>query len=117
MNLTRIIGGFLMVLTVCHSSALLAQDIRLNHRNFTIPVIKERGVVIVSRTEIIPGAATAAQYLKQLVLSFDGSTDVKDISSIKVYCNTDSSYLLEESTLKAPLFNSSTPLLLAIPLR
>jgi len=109
MTLTRIIGGFLMVLTVCHSSALLAQDIRLNHRNFTIPVIKERGVVIVSRTEIIPGAATAAQYLKQLVLSFDGSTDVKDISSIKVYCNTDSSYLLEESTLKAPLFNSSTP--------
>lgn len=109
MSLTRIIEGFLTALTICMAPASFAGDIELNHRNFTIPVVKERGVIIVSRTEIVTQPGTAAHCLKQLVLNLGGSTDIKDISSIKVYCNTDSTYLSEEAALKAPLFNSHTP--------
>ncbi len=108
MNPKRVIRLFLLALTiaVCHSST--GQDVQLNHRNYTIPVIKERGVILISRTAISAETKSGAQYLKQLVLNLDGTTDLRDITSIKVYCNIDSNYLSEDAALKAPLFNNGT---------
>ena len=108
MSLTRIIGLFLLAILIIIAPKSFGQDIRLNHRNFTIPVIKERGVIIISRSEILTNDPSGQHYLKQVSLDLNGSTDLKDIVNIKVYCNSDSNYLTEEAALKAPLFNSGS---------
>lgn len=86
------------------------QDV-FSHRNFVIPVVKERGVIIISRTEIAASASLTPQYLKQLVIDLKGTTNLKDIASVNVYCNTDSAYLSGEAALKTPFFNSTTPII------
>nr|WP_317236137.1 BNR-repeat neuraminidase N-terminal domain-containing protein [Niabella hibiscisoli] len=110
MSPTRVIKLFLLVLTIAVGHSSTGQEVPLSQRNYTIPLIKERGVIILSRTAISAQTKPGAQYLKQLVLNLEGTTDLKDISSVKVYCNTDSNYLSEDAALKAPLFNNTTSL-------
>ncbi|WP_262915518.1 sialidase family protein [Niabella ginsengisoli] len=99
------IKKFLVILVaICNTILCYGQGVALRERNFTIPIVKERGAIALSRIEIILEDTTATQYLKQLTLNLNGTTHFNELHEIKVFITTDSNYLSEEASLKAPVF-------------
>lgn len=82
-----------------------AQHYKGSQRAFVIPVVKEKMFTSLLRITIMPiSMHDAAGYLKQITLDFGNTFIENEISSIKVYCNTDSSYLTEEKIFQSGLF-------------
>ncbi|WP_157557869.1 sialidase family protein [Niabella aurantiaca] len=73
-------------------------------KNFVVPVVKERSYTSLIRLAVSCRGGTAAPFLKQITLEISAATDLEMLGTLKVYGNTDSTYLTEEKALHEGLY-------------
>lgn len=98
------IKTFLGVALFFFTATCFAQQISIASKYYTIPVLKNKDNNTLVRLKIDLPQNPREFFMTRLSLDFSGTTDLNDIKSVSVFCNTDSLFLNAEKIFQTGSF-------------